>query len=97
MNFQDTTKYRDTVPGCHKTCEKLKRQNEYPLTPKTVLGLILPLVIFIAGLVIFKAIFAEVVKTEQLQTGFSFLMSLALTIAAVVLIKKINKPADRTK
>lgn len=97
MGPQDTCKDRNVAPCCHKTCEQLKRQKEYPLTAKAAMNFILPLVIFIVGFAIFKAILAEIFDTEQLQTALSFLISLALTIAAVVLIRKNNKPTNRTK
>lgn len=97
MGPQDTCKDRNAAPCCHKTCERLKRQKEYPLTAKAAMNFILPLVVFIVGFAIFKVILVEIVDIEQLQTGLSFLISLALTVAIVVLIRKINKLANRTK
>lgn len=85
------------TPCCHKVCEQLKNQKEYHITLTIITELLSPLVVFIVGLVVFKTIFANIFKTEQLQTAFSFLASVVLSYLVVVFIKKISKSIKKTK
>ena len=96
MNSQNINKTSDTASCCQKACRQLQNQKEYHFTLKMFMELMGPLVLFISGLVIFQVVFANVIKTEQLQAVVSFLLSAVLTCIVIVSIKKINKSIKKS-
>lgn len=58
---------------------------------KVVIAFLVPLVVFIAALAIFKAILAGIINSKEAQTAFSFLLALSVTFVAVLVIKMIGK------
>lgn len=58
---------------------------------KVVIAFLVPLVVFIAALAIFKAILAGIVNSKEAQTALSFLLALSVTFVVVLVIKMIGK------
>lgn len=64
---------------------------------KVVIAFLVPLVVFIAALAIFKAILAGIINSKEAQTAISFLLALSMTFAVVLVIKAINKKLSKNK
>lgn len=64
---------------------------------KVVIAFLVPMIVFIASLVIFDHILAKVMNNKEAQTALSFLLALSVTFVAVLVIKAINKKLSKNK
>ena len=84
-----------------RNCKEVYRQLGNTKNPsvvfKVVIAFLVPLVVFIAALVVSEAILAKTINTKELQTALSFLLALFVTFVAVLVIKAINKKLSKNK
>ena len=77
--------------NCKEVYQQLGNTKNPSVVFKVVVAFLLPMVIFIASLVIFDHILAKVMNNKEAQTALSFLLALSVTFVAVLVIKMIGK------
>lgn len=77
--------------NCKEVYQQLGKAGGPSVVIKTIVAFLLPLVVFIAALAIFKAILAGIINSKEAQTALSFLLALSVTFVAVLVIKMIGK------
>ncbi len=83
--------------NCKEVYQQLGKAGGPLVVFKVVIAFLVPLVIFIAALAIFKAILAGIINSKEAQTAISFLLALSMTFAVVLVIKAINKKLSKNK
>ena len=58
---------------------------------KAILAFLLPLMVFIVSLAVFKRVLAGAIATEQMQTALSFVLALLATFICVLITRVIKK------
>jgi len=82
---------------CKKLYEQLDKAKGPSVVSRVVVAFLLPMVVFIASLVVFDHILAKVMNTEELQTVLSFLLALAVTAVCILIIKAISGKLSKNK
>ena len=77
--------------NCKEVYQQLGKAGSPSVVFKVVIAFLVPLVVFIAALAIFKAILAGIINSKEAQTALSFLLALSVTFVAVLVIKMIGK------
>ena len=77
--------------NCKEVYQQLGNTKNPSVVFKVVIAFLVPLVVFIAALAIFKAILAGIINSKEAQTAISFLLALSVTFVAVLVIKMIGK------
>ena len=70
--------------NCQKVYHQLGNTKSPSVVFKVVVAFLLPIVVFIASLAAFEKILSKTVDTKELQTVFSLLAAVAVTIVFVV-------------
>ncbi len=83
--------------NCKEIYQQLGNTKHPSVVFKVVIAFLVPLVVFIAALAIFKAILAGIINSKEAQTALSFLLALSVTFVAVLVIKAINKKLSKNK
>ena len=83
--------------NCKEVYQQLGNTKNPLVVFKVVIAFLVPLVVFIAALAIFKAILAGIINSKEAQTAISFLLALSMTFAVVLVIKAINKKLSKNK
>jgi lipopolysaccharide export LptBFGC system permease protein LptF len=60
-----------------------------------VAAFLLPIAVFIAGLVVFEKVFAGVIDTKWLQTTLIFVLALSAAFVCILITKAINKRLNK--
>jgi hypothetical protein len=84
--------------NCKEVYQQLGNTKNPSVVFKVVIAFLVPLVVFIAALAIFKAILAGIIiNSKEAQTALSFLLALSMAFAVVLVIKAINKKLSKNK
>lgn len=83
--------------NCKEIYQQLGNTKNPSVVFKVVIAFLVPLVVFIAALAIFKAILAGIINSKEAQTALSFLLALSVTLVVVLVIKAINKKLSKNK
>ena len=83
--------------NCKEIYQQLGNTKNPSVVFKVVVAFLLPMVVFIAALAIFKAILAGTIDSKEAQTALSFLLALSMAFAVVLVIKAINKKLSKNK
>jgi len=83
--------------NCKEVYQQLGKADSSSVVFKVVVAFLLPMVVFIAALAIFKAILAGTIDSKEAQTALSFLLALSMAFAVVLVIKAINKKLSKNK
>ena len=95
---------------CQDVYRKLGKAEGPSVALKVVAAFLLPLVVFIATLAVFKGIWANagvgvsqeaqnggLMNAEELRTAISFLLALAVTFIFILIIKKVTGSTAKDK
>jgi uncharacterized membrane protein len=83
--------------NCREIYQQLGNTKNPSVVFKVVIAFLVPLVVLIAALAIFKAILAGIINSKEAQTALSFLLALSMTFAVLLVIKAINKKLSKNK
>jgi len=89
--------------GCEQqhSCREVYRQLGNTKGPsvalKVVAAFLLPLMVFIVGLVVFERVLAGAIDTKGLQTAFIFLLALSAAFVCILITKAINKRFNKNQ
>jgi uncharacterized membrane protein len=83
--------------NCKEIYQQLGNTKNPSVVFRVVIAFLVPLVVFIAALAIFKAILAGIINSKEAQAALSFLLALSMTFAVVLVIKAINKKLSKNK
>jgi uncharacterized membrane protein len=83
--------------NCKEIYQQLGNTKNPSVVFKVVIAFLVPLVVLIAALAIFKAILAGIINSKEAQTALSFLLALSMTFAVLLVIKAINKKLSKNK
>jgi hypothetical protein len=82
---------------CQEVYEQLGKAQGPSVALKAVVAFLLPLLIFIASLAAFEGILAKITDKKELRIALGFLLALAVTLAAVFIIKAISTYLNKNK
>jgi hypothetical protein len=82
---------------CQEIYQQLGKAKGPSVAFKAVVAFLLPLLIFIASLAAFEGILARITNIEKLRIALDFLLALAVTLAAILIIKVISKYLNKNK
>jgi hypothetical protein len=82
---------------CQEVYEQLGKAQGPSIAFKAIVAFLLPLLIFIASLAAFEGILAKITDKKELRIAFDFLLALAVTLAAIFIIKAISKYLNKNK
>ena len=97
MDKQDFCESCDQKHDCQEVYQQLGKKEGPSVTLKVVTAFLIPILVFIASLVVFEAILAGMIETKELRIAVDFLLAAAVTFAMVLIIRAINKSADRSR
>ena len=76
---------------CKRIYEQLGDSPGPSVALKAILAFLLPLMVFIVSLAVFKRVLAGAIATEQMQTALSFVLTLLATFICVLITRVIKK------
>jgi len=76
---------------CKRIYEQLGDSPGPSVALKAILAFLLPLMVFIVSLAVFKRVLAGAIATEQMQTALSFVLALLATFICVLITRVIKK------
>jgi hypothetical protein len=82
---------------CQEIYQQLGKAQGPSVVFKAVVAFLLPISIFIASLAAFEKILAGTTDIKELRIALNFLLALLVTLAAVLIIKVINKHFNKNK
>ena len=83
--------------NCKEIYQQLGNTKNPSVVFKVVIAFLVPLVVFIAALAIFKAILAGIINSKEAQTVLSFLLALVVTSVSILVIKMIGRQLRKDK
>ena len=83
--------------NCKEVYQQLGNTKNPSVVFKVVIAFLVPLVVFIAALAIFKAILAGIINSKEAQTAISFLLALSITVVCIFVLKVINRQLSKNK
>ncbi len=81
----------DQKHHCQETYQQMGKAKGPSVTFKAIIAFLLPILTFIASLIIFEKILAKIVDIKQLRTALDFLFALAVTLAIILINKGLSK------
>lgn len=96
MVREEFCKECDQRHNCRKVYEQLGKTKGPSIVFKVILAFLVPLVVFIAALAIFGIVLDKVITRKEPLRICTFLLSLFVTVACMLIIKAINKHTDRS-
>jgi hypothetical protein len=97
MYRQDSCNSCDQKRRCQEIYERLGKTTGPSVACKAVLAFLLPLVVFIASLVGFERILAEVISRKELRTGLAFLLAVSVTSVLLLVVRAVNRQRGKDK
>ena len=82
---------------CKKIYEQLGNTQGPSVVFKVVAAFVLPLIIFIAALAVFRGILVKTAITKEIQTLLGFLLALLVTFVGILIIKMVYKQLSRNR
>lgn len=82
---------------CRDVYRQLGEAESPSVVFKVVVAFLLPMVVFIASLVVFDHILAKAMNAEKLQTTLGFLLALSVTVVFILIIKVINRQLSKDR
>jgi hypothetical protein len=82
---------------CKAVYEHLGRSSGPNVFFKVVKAFLLPIAVFIAGLVVFEELFAGIIRGESARTAVSFLLSVCISFFFILIVKAIEGLSAGTK
>ena len=79
---------------CRHVYEELGKVGGKSVTKKVITAFLLPLAVFIGGLLIFEWLLANVVEKEQARSALALLFSLLLTFAFIFVLRLFSNRKD---
>ncbi|UCF00218.1 MAG: hypothetical protein JSV82_03875 [Planctomycetota bacterium] len=73
---------------CSEVYRQLGKKEGQSVTFKVVVAFLIPILVFIASLVVFEHILAGMIETKELRIAVDFLLAVAVTSAVVSVIKR---------
>jgi K+-transporting ATPase A subunit len=83
--------------NCQQIYQQLGKAQGPSLVSRVVVAFLLPLMVFIAALVVFEEILAKAINAKELQTTLCFLLALSVTLVCAAITKAINTQLDKNK
>jgi len=110
MAQEDFCRSCSQADKCQDVYQKLGKAEGPSVTLKVVTAFLLPLVVFIAALAVFKEILVNagvgvsqetqdvgLMNTTEVRTAISFLLALAVTFICILITSKITRLTGRNK
>lgn len=110
MNQQKFCQDCNQRHNCQEVYQQLGHSGGPSVVSKIAAAFLMPIVVFIAALVVFEGILAEardpilqkmqsanLINTEELQTAFSFLLALSAAFVCILITKAINKQFNKNR
>ena len=82
---------------CRQVYRRLGKTESPSVVFKVLVAFLLPIVVFIASLVVLDHILAKAVDSKEVQTALSFLLALSVTIACIFLLRAIKRQFRKGK
>lgn len=82
---------------CQEDYKKLANLKGTSLVFKVCIAFLLPLITFIASLAFLERVLAKLTNRQELQTVFSFLLAVLVTLAMILIVKLITKQFGKNK
>ena len=77
--------------SCKTVYEQICKQKTPSVTIEVIFAFLLPILIFIASLAVFRRVLKNLIATEKWLTAAAFLLALLITFVYLPLAKKMNK------
>jgi len=84
------------ISDCQKVYHQLGQSKGPSVVVKVITAFLLPLLVFIGCLAAFELIFSTTIN-KRLQTPLSVLFAISVTFFIILIIKAINKRADKNR
>ena len=97
MDKQDFCESCDQKHNCQEVYRQLGKAKGPSVISKVVVAFLLPLVVFIASLVVFDHILGKAMNNKEVQTALSFLLALSVSFICILIIKAIYKRLSKDK
>ena len=76
---------------CQDIYQQMGKAKGPSVALKAIVAFLLPILVFIAGLVIFEKILVKIVDIKQLRIALDFLLALLVTLAVILINKLFGK------
>jgi len=83
--------------NCQEIYQKLGNSKGPSVAPVATIGFLLPILVFILSLAVFKGIFARTIDSKIVQTALCFLLALSASFVSVLLIKAVSILLSKNK
>jgi hypothetical protein len=90
MNKQDFCESCNQKHTCQEAYRQLGKARGPSVVPKVVAAFLLPMVVFIASLVVFDHVLAKAINAKELQTALGFLLALSVTFVLILITRGVN-------
>ncbi len=87
----------DQRHDCQEVYQQLGKTKGPSVVCKVVVAFLLPMVVFIASLVVFDHILAKAINSKEVQTALSFSLALSITIVCIFVLRAINRQFSKDK
>ena len=76
---------------CRSVYRQLGDMKGPSVVVEVIVAFLLPLVVFIVSLAVFKEILAKAISTQHVQTALSLLLALLITFICILIVRVINR------
>ncbi len=97
MHRQDFCESCDQKHDCREVYRHLGKAEGPSVALKVVVAFLIPILVFIAVLIVSEKILAGTIETKELRITLNFLLAVAVTLAVALIIRAINKSGDRSQ
>ncbi len=97
MNNQRFCQHCEQQHSCQEVYRQLGNTKGPSIAFKVAAAFLLPITVFIAGLVVFERVLAGAIDTKGLQTAFVFLLALSAAFVCILITKAINKRFNKNQ
>jgi hypothetical protein len=97
MNHQELCQECNQRSDCRQVYQQLGNIEGPSVVNKVIQAFLVPLVVFIASLVVFGKVLSGVVSTEQAQTVLSFVSAVLLTFVCILVTRAISRRFGQDK
>jgi hypothetical protein len=97
MDQQDFCESCDQKHDCRKVYQQLGKKECPSVTFKVVTAFLIPILVFIASLVIFECILAKAIDSKELRITLNFLSAVVVTLVVALITRAINKSGNRSR
>ena len=96
MTQDDLCNSCDNAKTCRQVYTKLGKSKGPSIAMKAIVAFLLPIVVFIASLVLFEKLLENLIMTKHLRTAIGVPAALAVTFTIILITRYINRH-DRQK